>query len=100
MNRYRLDADARLDLDSIYDYVAKQNRVAADRLMDLFWAKFEFLARHPLSGEHRSELAGSLRSFTAGRYVIFYRTVVDGVEIARVIHSARDLGAALSEDLP
>jgi toxin ParE1/3/4 len=100
MNTYRLDADARLDVDSIYDYIAKQNQAAADRLIDLFWAKFEFLARHPLAGEHRPELSDDLRSFTAGRYVILYRPVAGGVEIARIIHSARDLEGALSEDPP
>src|SRR5687767_12240717 len=31
------------------------------------------------------------RSFVAGRYVIYYRPASESVEIARVLHSARDL---------
>lgn len=100
MNGYRLDDGARRDVDSIYDYIAQRNPTAADRLIDLLWAKFEFLARHPLSGELRKDVSDEWRSFAAGRYVIFYRVVDDAIEVARVLHSSRDLGSALSEDTP
>jgi len=41
----------------------------------------------------RDELAADLRSFPVGRYVIYYRSLPNGVEIVRVLHSARDLNA-------
>ena len=53
--------------------------------------KFELLVQHPELGEQRSELSTDCRSFVAGRYVIYYRPNHDSVEIARVLHSARDL---------
>jgi toxin ParE1/3/4 len=44
-------------------------------------------------GQQRPELAANLRSYSVGNYVIFYRPVQKGIEIARVIHAARDIGA-------
>ncbi len=46
-------------------------------------------------GHARYELAPELRSFPVGRYVIFYLPLVDGVELVRVLHSARDIDADL-----
>ena len=93
MSRYRVDRDARADLEEIYDYVADENLAAADRLMDTFQEKFGLLAVHPLMGQTRPELAPNLHSFSVGKYVVFYRPTDDGVEVARVIHSARDVDA-------
>ena len=93
MRRYRLDADARVDLISIHKYVARNSPAAADRLLHEFKQKFHLLASQPLIGQGRPELAAGLRSLAVGNYVVLYRPVQDGVEIARVIHAARDIGA-------
>jgi len=93
MKRYRLDADARVDLVSIHKYVARDNRVAADRLIHELKEKFRLLASQPLIGEERPELAANLRSFSAGNYVVIYRPMRTGIEVARVIHAARDIGS-------
>ncbi|TAE60722.1 MAG: type II toxin-antitoxin system RelE/ParE family toxin [Nostocales cyanobacterium] len=42
-------------------------------------------------GKLCDELAPSLRSFPVGKYLLFYRSVVDGIELVRVIHGARDI---------
>ena len=43
-------------------------------------------------GEARPELAaGDMRVLSLGSYAIFYRHLEDTVEIARVLHGARDL---------
>jgi toxin ParE1/3/4 len=42
-------------------------------------------------GRVRDELVPSLRSFPVGKYVIFYRPIENGIEIARILHGARDL---------
>ena len=46
----------------------------------------------------RKELATDLRSFPFGRYVIFYTPVYDGIDVVRVLHSARDIDAAFGEE--
>lgn len=91
---YRLAPQVLSDLDQIWDYVAADNPTAALRLLSLFEERFLMLARQPLMGELRDELAPHLRSFPAGNYVIFYYPLDvsrETVEIARVLHGARDV---------
>jgi len=84
------------DLDEIWYYVAQDNLAAADRLVADIRDKFHLLGAHPALGESRVDLPTSgYRSFTAGRYVIFYRLSRDAVVIARVLHGARDHGRLL-----
>ena len=47
----------------------------------------------------RRPLAAGLRSFPFGRYVIFYMPVQDGIDVVRMLHSARDVDSAFDEDL-
>ena len=49
-------------------------------------------------GRARDELAADLRSFPFARYVIFYEPIEDGIDVVRVLHSARDIDAAFDED--
>lgn len=42
-------------------------------------------------GQGREELAVQLRSFPVGTYLIFYRIMDEGIEIARIIHSSQDI---------
>ncbi len=90
MKRFRIDPQARADLDGVYEYVAKANRPAARRLIERFQEALRLLATQPMMGQARPELAANLRSFTVGSYVIYFRPVRDGIQVARVIHGARD----------
>ena len=49
------------------------------------------VAGQPLLGRLCPELAPNLRSFPVGNYVIFYRPIDNGIEVARVLHGARDI---------
>ena len=49
------------------------------------------LSQHPLAGRSREELARNLRGFPVGNYILFYRPMADGIELARVLHGAQDL---------
>ena len=55
------------------------------------------LATQPLMGRARDELAEGLRSMPMGRHVVFYVPLSDGIDIVRVLHSARDIDALFSE---
>lgn len=81
------------DLAEIWAYIAGDSPERADAFADLLAGKFEALARHPGIGRPRSELAADIRSFTVGRYVIFYLVASRGVEIVRVLHGSRDIEA-------
>ena len=84
---------AKIDLIEIWDYIADDSEARADTFIDRIDQKFRTLAQRPAIGRLRDELAADLRSFPVGRYVIYYRSLPNGVEIVRVLHSARDLNA-------
>jgi toxin ParE1/3/4 len=92
MARFRQSRLAVRDLLEIWLHVAHDDVAAADRLSDRFETVFAKLATSPELGRSREELAPGIRSFPVGRYVIFYRRHRrGGIEIARVLHGARDL---------
>lgn len=82
---------ALLDLDQIWSYIARDAIEHADRFLDRIQAKLEMLARQPLIGESRNDLGRNVREVPIGNYVIFYRPIPNGVEVIRVLHSARNI---------
>jgi toxin ParE1/3/4 len=52
----------------------------------------ETLASHPQMGEERPGFGvPGCRSFSVGNYVIFFRPIAGGIEVARIVHGSRDL---------
>ncbi|MFQ5462419.1 MAG: type II toxin-antitoxin system RelE/ParE family toxin [Phycisphaerae bacterium] len=100
MNHYRLSEASRSDLDDIWLYVASDNLTAADRFIDQRVGKLQTLATQPGIGRTRDELAESLRSFPVGNYVIFYRAMPGGIEVACVSSGFRDFPSLFSDDRP
>jgi toxin ParE1/3/4 len=90
-HRYSSRADA--DLLDIWEFIASDNPQAADRLLLKIDEQCQLLATNSRMGVSRSEIAPEARSWSIGRYLILYRLVPDGIEVVRVIHGARDLGA-------
>src|SRR5258706_3757792 len=86
------------DLAEVWAYIAQDSVKHADRFAVLIDDHFRALARRPLMGRSRPELAPELRSFPVGHYVIFYLPLPKGVEIVRVLHGARDIGSILREE--
>ncbi len=95
MPRVQKTVRAESDLEELWLYIASDNMQAADGLLDGIEAQCRLIATQPGMGRSRPELAPGLRSFPVGRYVILYQTLQDGIEIVRVLHSARDLDALL-----
>jgi toxin ParE1/3/4 len=85
-----------LDLDSIWDFIANDNPIAADRVLDRIGEVLDMLLRNPLAGRERPELAPSLRSFPAGNYIVFYLPLNDGIEAVRILSGYLDI---TSEDV-
>ena len=91
MTPYLITPLAEGDLEGIWQYIARDNRTAADRVLTTFRDKFLMLANRPLLGERREDLRPNLRAFSVGKYVIYYRPAEGEIEIIRVVHSARDV---------
>ena len=84
---------AQTDLEAIGDYIAQDSPGNAIRFVEGLRAQCEKITRAPLAYLARQDLADGLRSCALGRYVIFFRLIVDGVRIARILHSALDVNA-------
>ncbi|MDR3423823.1 MAG: type II toxin-antitoxin system RelE/ParE family toxin [Alphaproteobacteria bacterium] len=86
------------DLLLIWEYIADDNKKAADKIVRMIDERCVLLAEHPRLGPARPDLGNDLRYFPVGSYLILYRERPDGVEIVRVLHSARNLEAIFHAD--
>ena len=94
----RISAAAATDLDEIWFHIAADSAANADQFLDrLVTSITGMLAVVPLAGRARDEFEAGLRSFPFESYIVFYRVPKDTVEIVRIIHGARDLGAIFGE---
>lgn len=89
---------AAADILDIWDHIADDSLAQADRWVDKLDEKFKLIATQPLIGRARDELGAELRSFPFGRYVIFYALIEDGIDVVRVLHSARDVDAMFADE--
>jgi len=85
------------DIDDIWNYIANDNISAADHWVDKLDEQFNLLALQPLMGRARDDLTAKIRSFPMGRYVIFYLPLANGIDVVRVLHSARDVLALFDQ---
>ncbi len=83
---------AESDLNNIHFYIGTTNHspAAADRWFDSIRERSHSYAGQPEMGELRSQFGPGVRVFSFGDYVVFYRTIDDGIEILRVLHGRRD----------
>lgn len=85
-------ADAQADLREIWDYIAEHSQFQADRLVLRFRSKLEYLAKWKTIGRPRPEIATGCRSYPYGNYCFYFRPTEAGIEVIRILHSARDIG--------
>jgi toxin ParE1/3/4 len=98
MARLVVSFGAKHDLVDIGCYITQQSgsQERSDNFLDSIIKTCETLATQPEMGQLRTNFTkGQYRSFSVGNYVIYFRPLHDGIEIARVLHSARDHDALL-----
>ena len=81
------------DLIAIWLHVGSDSEAAADRLLDRIEARWQQLATYPYSGAPRDDIAPGIRHLIVGEYLILYRVGEDAIEILRVLHGRRNIGA-------
>ncbi|EMR02492.1 type II toxin-antitoxin system RelE/ParE family toxin [Cesiribacter andamanensis] len=79
------------DLRTVYDYIAQDSPIYADRLLDKIIEKVDALEQHPLIGRKVPEFDDdTIRELLEGNYRIIYRVEADEtIGISRIHHSAR-----------
>ena len=80
-----ISAQATEDLAGIWAYIADDNPVAANRMVERICEHCQSYAHQPELGEQRSNLGTGIRCFSAGLYVIYYRKASEGIEVVRVL---------------
>lgn len=89
--------EAEQDLLDIWHYLATEaGPETADRQLRRIDAACRSVSEAPLRGRPRDELQPGLRSILAHPYVAFYRVGGDGLEIVRILHQRRDIGAVFA----
>jgi toxin ParE1/3/4 len=96
--------EAEADLSEQYAwFLTEVNEDVADRFLAAFDATARLAFEHPESGAERSFLdprLHTLRMLTLhdfGRHLLFYRPTEQGIDIVRVLHSARNVEAMLRD---
>lgn len=95
---------AKWDLVEQAYYFAEENPDLADRFLSAAELAFERLAELPLLGKARDFEAPRLTGLRMWpipgfeRHLIFYLPMPGGIEVVRVLHSARDLAAIFSAE--
>lgn len=84
---------------SIYEYVARDSEVYADRLMDQLTRRSQQISTFPRSGRRVPEYnAPDLREVIEGSYRIIYRIKEEQIDVLAVVHSAQELPPELGEE--
>ena len=80
------------DIEGIVEFIARDKPSAARSWLASIRSTCEMLAAQPEVGEVRPGFGvPGCRSFNIGSYVIFFRAIGDGIEVARIIHGTRDM---------
>jgi toxin ParE1/3/4 len=97
----RFTVPASRDLEAIIDYVAEQSSVdRSEAFLNKVNKKCQRLVQFPEMGRRRDELAAGVRSLPVESYLIFYRSIEEGVEILRVVSGYQDLETLFEENKP
>ncbi len=82
---------SKLDYHRIHDYIAADNELAADKLLETLDEKVALLSDMPGAGGARPDLGKNVRTWAVGNYLLLYRPIEGGIELLRVIHGARQV---------
>ena len=92
---------AKQDLIDLYRRIAKDAPMRAGPFLHKIYETLVTLSNRPLIGAARLPSFPEVRVFPLGNYVIIYRPLAGnrGIELVRVLHSARDWQNLIGEDL-
>jgi toxin ParE1/3/4 len=89
--RFKVSRQAQRELDHIFLYWARCAGLdVADRLIEAIESQFALLAEHPGMGRKCEDISPGVRSFPAGKYLIYYRHAKGVTAILHVFHGARN----------
>jgi toxin ParE1/3/4 len=106
MPKIILDPCVEEELWAIWCSIARDDPDAATRVINAAYQTFQTLAANPGLGRSRRFRSPRLRDVRSwhitgfGNYLIFYRGVVDGIQVNHVYHGARDIESLFGGNSP
>ena len=98
---YQLTPRALNDLDDIWNYIAQDNVVAANRVESAILSACSSLARHPMMGSKRSDITPlPIRFWAVTRFpnfIVVYRSGAKPLQVVAILHGKRDIGTLLED---
>lgn len=93
-----ISEEAESDLDDIWDYIAKDSPLKADRFIEQLYRKCISISELEGIGRKRAELADGLLSIPHKKYIIFFVREVSRVSIVRILRGSRDFDQVFEEE--
>ena len=98
MAEYQLSPLAEIDVreiavTTISNWGTKQARVYLEKLHNTLM----ILANNPSLGRKRDEIAAGIKSFPSGKHIVFYLSLHQHIEVARVLHQRMDPNSQFDE---
>ena len=78
------------DLIDLHDFIARDKPLAALHWIDKIEQKCVAISVNPALGEASPALGLNVRRSFLGRYIIYYRTLADGIDVLRIVAGDRD----------
>lgn len=95
MNNLKLiiENKAESDMELIADYIAKDNKKAASKMLKQFYKSFEKLSEYPNIGIKRLDFTYKNVKFYVVKkhYLIIYTIIEDSIHILRVLTAYQDI---------
>ncbi len=99
--QFRLTHPAMRDIQEVTDYLAQQSGFSqSEKFIQKLNAQFARIVLFPRSGKPRNDLLAGSRMLSIDRYLIFYISIGEDVEILRIVNGYRDLSALFSDTAP
>ena len=99
MQSFHLTAKAKTDLKGIARYTQERwGRLQRNKYLSRFDRCFHRLAENPGLGRPCDEIREGYRKLQEGRHIIFFRAVLDGIEIVRILHGSMDFERHFPEE--
>ncbi len=92
MSGYILSPLAAQDLNDLWEFIARNNLDAADRILEEIYEAMQHLVRMPLLGHVREDLADrSHRFWPVPAFLIVYHPDTSPLESVRILRGSRDI---------
>jgi plasmid stabilization system protein ParE len=93
----QLSKQAQKDVAAIYRDIARDDPIAAKRLLDLIDGKISSLAASGNKGISRDWLSPGLRAFPFKNRCIYFRVLGSSMRVVRVLHGRQDVQPEMLE---